>query len=67
MQTQDKAKGTQAMNAEQVERQHKKNCALFPKKFNAETQVDAKEVRVTKLTNVNIHIVIYLCKNDTFI
>ena len=58
MQTQNKSKGTQAMHAEQVERQHKQLPALFSQRDTIQTFRTIQR-RVTKLTNVNIYIVNY--------
>ena len=68
MQMQDKAKGTQAKYSERVSRSAKKNnfLCLFPKRHNADTQVDARKQEATKLSNVNMCIVSNLSMNDAF-
>ena len=61
MQIQDKAKWTQARHAERFDRPKQITfCLLFPKRHNADTQVNLRKHEVTMLSNVNIFIVWYL-------
>ena len=64
-QTQDKAKGMQAKHEDRVYRpKQTTSCVLFPKRCNIGTQFDARKYEATKLSYLNVHIVVLIHTHD---